>query len=397
MMSEKATLILSMFLPRFQSLAILICIVLYIMGSASQAMQVGLPKRITIHHWLNMGLSLTYLCLTAWWFIWALRKSWPSVSDQFSFTWPPTTNLSAANLPTSTTPPPAGRNMVDQQIAKLSNTASKADEIKEHYTLWSPGFNAVYITQRTVAICYYFVYMRATFLCLNTPATENFVESKKVLVDKFFGRQTRRLSGKAGASRNSESRGRRKTGHGDGFSSAWSLGLEDYLSRNTPRLVVENENDKKPRHPSGSADPVKMSKKQVLWRDDEEDKMTKTRSQKDKMKVPESAGSLVVTTKSKSSLKPVSQKRNRLRRDKVIDSEDITEPNRQSKILEVEEVNQSKEEDTGEVEKFQQEEDENSEQEEKEKGEITRRQNRPRTSRYEKRQQRKSAKKLGDA
>ncbi|ODM95507.1 Transmembrane protein [Orchesella cincta] len=254
----------------FQSLGILINLILYIMASASRAMQVGTKKHVSIHHWLNLVMSLVYMSLTVWWFIWALRKSWPSVSDQFSFTWPSAIDASSPANTTQSANSTLARLVLNATSSPTKSPApsssSSNSEVKEHYTLWSAGFNALYVTHRTVAILYYFIYVRSTFLVLNTPAMENFSERKKHLVG-----QVKKLceddSNNDTQIKSNSSHSRRHHPR-SAFSSAFKL--DDYLKFNDG--VSKEVETVSHQDTQSNAEPSKdkSKRRQILWAENDE-------------------------------------------------------------------------------------------------------------------------------
>jgi len=218
---------------------LLVSLVVYVMASASQAMQVssvqsisknecltfpqyfmygcfqsGLRKSLIYHHEVNILTCLAYLALTNSWYVWALSKSWPSVSDQFSFSFTSdsgesseipglrTNNTSGDSLLTSTPPStlitttpvsslllnathstdnkttdiptilntlvaptintrttvkrllykPEYESRNDDETEKVGSTNNNdllSQAAREFYTLWSPGFVALYVIHRT--------------------------------------------------------------------------------------------------------------------------------------------------------------------------------------------------------------------------------------------------------
>ncbi|CAL8092750.1 unnamed protein product [Orchesella dallaii] len=248
----------------FQSLGILVNLILYIMASASRAMQVGMRKYVSAHHWLNLITSLVYMSLTVWWFIWALRKSWPSVSDQFSFTWPNSINTSSTSNATQNVNSTMGRLLLNGNIT--NSPTSPSSEVKEHYTLWSAGFNALYITHRTVAILYYFVYIRSSFLVLNTPTMENFLERKKLVV----GQLKKLCEGDSNTDEKlSKARSTLKQRPHPSFSSAFKL--DDYLKFNNGDFKESGGSQRDPQsNATAVTEKVKGQRRQILWAENDE-------------------------------------------------------------------------------------------------------------------------------
>lgn len=259
------------------------------MASANRAMQVGLHKRVTIHHWLNLATCLLYMGLTAWWFIWALRKSWPSVSDQFSFTWPtgglPALNgtlpLAPVNNNSSRSNANATRKLTTGKIGVTPPPSPKSqeDEMMEHLSLWSNGFIALYVCHRVTAIFYYFIYLRATFLVLNTPDIDKFLDKKNKLVEKFWEvKKAEREEEISGKGRKKRSILTDSYGGGDGppQHSSLSLGLNEYLAGSANFIMETEAGIGGSRHGGdvggGRGDNrVKSNKKrQILWADDDD-------------------------------------------------------------------------------------------------------------------------------
>lgn len=253
------------------------------MSSANQAMQAGLHKRVTIHHWLCLATCLTYIICTGWWFIWALRKSWPSVSDQFSFTWPTTSLQAPVNSSLPTLPLPKSnsssnglqsvRKLITGNSSRLPDHGNGGDINKEHYTLWSNGFIALFVCHRVVAILYYFIYLRAIFIVLNTPDIDRFVEKKKNLVERFW--EVKRAEKRKKRGKKDNSTYSSEAGH------QYSMGLSELLVGSS-KFRLESE---ALRQESQSKAPVKTnkreaeattvakakSKRQILWADDRVD------------------------------------------------------------------------------------------------------------------------------
>lgn len=234
------------------------------MASASQAMQVSPQKRVNIHHWLNLCVCVTYMIFTGWWFIWALRKSWPSVSDQFSFTWryDELKNDTGSNASIMSSNPNYG----------VINKRPDLHHLTEHYTLWSPGFNSIYVIQRTMAMIYYFIYLRSSFLVLNSQKIDKFVEMKRDLMRRL--REERMTKGikkkfkKRGIHTHTASTFERS------YAAPYSdmhLDLDQYLTAGTG-FSVENEDS-----PREVPMEHKARKKQssVLWADQKDAKSKK--------------------------------------------------------------------------------------------------------------------------
>lgn len=117
------------------------------------------------HHQANIITSVAYICLTCSWYIWALRKSWPSVSDQFSFSFS-STKLNTEPIMESNNESSENDSLIDTNISSIETltgsdiiltTLTSIQENDGHgqfkngqfYSLWSSGFLALYVVQRT--------------------------------------------------------------------------------------------------------------------------------------------------------------------------------------------------------------------------------------------------------